>query len=93
MVGPKSAFSKLLRLLASNHLNWRCRYHRMIGGDALCTVDNRDVLLLERDILGISSLSPAQIQQADLCSPGNGDGVLTVSDLLLLQQRVLGEVN
>lgn len=46
-----------------------------------------DMLLMQRAILGLTSLDINQISRGDL-SPDGGDGLISISDMLLLQQLI-----
>jgi hypothetical protein len=50
-------------------------------------VDIRDMLLMQRAILGLTSLDIDQISRGDLY-PGSGDGLITISDMLMLQALI-----
>lgn len=51
-------------------------------------VDIRDLLMLQRHMLSIQLLSPDEIARADLY-PLNGDSLITISDLLAIQNIIL----
>jgi hypothetical protein len=48
-----------------------------------------DYLLLQRHMLELISLTPQQIAHGDLYPADVGDGVITLSDLILLQRMIL----
>ena len=58
-----------------------------VNGDGQVNVG--DLLLAHRHVLGISPLSQPQIDRGDLYPPDAADGVLNMSDLILLQKMVL----
>lgn len=58
-----------------------------VNGDGL--VDVADVALVQRHVLGLSSLDAEQISNADLSPPGAPDGQLGVADLEAIVREVL----
>lgn len=58
-----------------------------IDGDGI--VDVKDLLLLQQAILGRVSLGAQQENRADMYPAGNGDGMLTISDLNELQKAAI----
>lgn len=60
-----------------------------LNGDG--QVNAGDLLLAQRHVLGISLLSQPQIDRGDLYPPGAADGVLNMSDLILLQKMLLNQ--
>jgi hypothetical protein len=57
-----------------------------VNGDG--KVDVADVIMVERYLLGLGTLTPDQLAAADIAPPG-GDGVVNLADLVVLEQRVL----
>lgn len=60
-----------------------------VNGDG--QVNAGDLLLAWRHVLGLSLLSQPQIDRGDLYPPGAADGVLNMSDLILLQKMLLNQ--
>lgn len=58
-----------------------------INGDSALTVG--DLLLLQRHVLGLSLLTPAQQVEADVAPWGSPDGALNAGDLVVLQRRLM----
>lgn len=58
-----------------------------ISGDGRVSV--ADILLLERHLAGLVTLTPGQKARADLAPPGQPDGTLTTADLYLLTRLAL----
>lgn len=54
------------------------------------TVNSADILLLQKHISGQATLPAAAIIRGDLYPATSGDGVLTASDLLLMEKLILG---
>ena len=52
-------------------------------------VNAGDLLLVQRHVLGIVTLLPVQIARGDVFPATGGDGVLTLPDLILMQQLIL----
>jgi hypothetical protein len=48
-----------------------------------------DLILVTKHVLGNGNLSPLQVSRGDLYPPGQPDGVINLSDLILMQQLVL----
>ena len=53
------------------------------------SVNAGDLILVTRHVVGSASLTPVQSARADLYPPGQPDGVIDLSDLILMQQLVL----
>lgn len=53
-------------------------------------VNTADMLLMQRHVLGITTLDTSSIARGDLYPASGGDGALTIQDLVLLQKLILG---
>jgi len=53
------------------------------------SINAGDLILVTRHVVGSASLTPVQSARADLYPPGQPDGVIDLSDLILMQQLVL----
>lgn len=53
-------------------------------------VNAADILLVQRHVLEIAVLDTQQIERADMYPPAGGDGQVTISDLLLITRKVMG---
>jgi len=65
-------YGNLLPVMADGDLN----------GDG--RVNGADILLVGRQLLGLTTLTPGQVAHGDLAPAGQGDGVLTTADLVRL---------
>ncbi len=54
-------------------------------------LNQADLILMERHILGIDLLLPHEQDEVDIAPLGSPDGVVTLADYILLQRIVLGE--